>query len=177
MVVSVQKETFAARIARINKTTGGPAVLLCGVDGVPQQVKMARKAKRAVSITFKSVLGFPIAFLVGATAMLVGHVASYRYLDQAVNAADAIGLTTLVAADIAVATVIAMLLLMFTGYARKAYVMTAAMGFAAIITQEIELARAFPEIWAQIYSPHFIERSLQAGRMMLPEIATTYSLI
>ena len=176
MAAGGQIDMFQARLARINQNCGAPPVLLAGVEDVPTQRRAMRKTKRAARITLKGVLGFPLAFGIGAAAMVAGHAASYRYLDHAVSAADALGLTTLVAADIALAAVLTLILLFFTGYARKAYVLTAVAGFVAIITQEIELARAFPEIWAQIYSPNFVERSLQAGRLLLPEIATSFSL-
>lgn len=176
MAATANNDVFAARLARINKNCGAAPVLLTGVGDIPTQRKMVGGAKRATRVSIKAVLGFPFAFGVGALAMLAGHAASYRYLDHAALAADALGLTKLVAADIALAVVLSLIILLLSGFARKAYVMSAALGFAAIITQEIELARAFPEIWAQIYSPHFVERSLQAGRLLLPEIATSFSL-
>jgi hypothetical protein len=177
MAIAGQHDQFQARLARIGKTAGGPAVLLSGVEEVPvQQMKAARKAKRA-SVSFKNLLGFPISFLIGAVAMVAGHAVSYRFFDQVVKAGDALGFTTLVAADIIMAAVVALIVLVLFGFARKPYILTAVVGFAAIITQEIELARNFPEIWAQIYSPHFVQQSLRAGEMLLPDIATSFSLI
>ncbi len=176
MAATAHNDVFAARLARINKNCGAPPVLLTGVGGIPTQRKVAHQVKRAARVSLKAVLGYPFAFVVGAIAMVAGHAASYRFLDHAVNAADALGLTSLVAADIALASVLSLIVLLLFGLARKTYVLTAVLGFAAIITNEIELARAFPDIWAQIYSPNFVERSLQAGRLLLPEIATSYSL-
>ena len=176
MALAGQHDTFQARLARIDKTGGGPAVLLSGVEEIHVQRQVATKAKRG-SGSIKKLLGFPVAFVIGAVSMIAGHVIAFRYLDEVMQAGDALGITTMVAADIVIAAVISLLLLLVSGYAHKAHILTAVLGFAVIITQEIELARQFPEVCAQIYSPRFVEQSLQAGKMLLPDIATSISLI
>lgn len=171
-----QKDAFQARLARISNAEGQRAVLLAGVDDVPTQQRAVRNAGRRASFSLMPLIGMPFAFLVGAIAMLVGHVLTFRYIEEVGRAEDALGITTLFAVDLGVAVVMTLIILAFFGFLRKGYVLLAVLGFGTIITQEIELARQFPEVWAQLYSPNFVQQSLRAGEMKLPDVAVTYTL-
>lgn len=171
-----QQDAFQARLARIEKTGGGPAVLLAGVDDVPKQRRAMRNIKRKPLFSMKTLMSYPAAFVVGAIAMLAGHVLTYRFIDEVGKAEDALGITKLVAIDLGLATTITLVVLLFFGIAKKSHLMLAALGFGVIITQEIEMARQFPDVWAQIYSPSFVQQSLRSGQLQLPDVAVTYTL-
>lgn len=176
MAAMGQQDAFQARLARIGKTAGGPAVLLAGIDDVPTQQRAIRNIRRKPLFSIKKIISYPVAFVVGLFAMLAGHVLTYRFIDEVGRAEDALGITKLIAIDIGLATAITLVVLLFFGFARKSHFMLAALGFGVIITQEIELARQFPDIWAQIYSPGFVQQSLRAGELLLPDVAVTYTL-
>ncbi|UYV39152.1 hypothetical protein N4R57_09185 [Rhodobacteraceae bacterium D3-12] len=176
MAAMGQQDAFQARLARIGKTGGGPAVLLAGIDDVPTQQRATRNVKRKPLFSLKNLMSYPIAFAVGAIAMLAGHVLTYRFIDEVGRAEDALGVTKLMAIDIGLAATITLVVLLFFGFVKKPHFLLAALGFGVIITQEIELARQFPDVWAQIYSPGFVQQSLRAGELLLPDVAVTYTL-
>lgn len=181
---SGQKDAFAARLERIRRNEGGGATLLCGVGGDALQTgtRGARasvqvREQRGVADPLKVMRDIALAFGFGAATMLIGHVASFHFQGAVMAAGELVGLQQLKWVDIALVAFVLMLLLPLFNLVRRTHIACAVVGAAAIMTQEITLLRAFPEVWAQLYSTEFVDTSLQAGKLLLPEIATSFALI
>lgn len=117
----------------------------------------ARKARTRRGSPLATLLLLPVALALGALAVFVGRVAAYRlFSDDGIYPVVLGGVPAEMFADIAIASVLAMLLAwtfhLTWGMRRVALVA----GFVAMMVGEVNLMQSYPDLFAAFFSDTYV---------------------
>ncbi len=163
--MSGQAQDFRSRLARLEAK--GP--MQAGVTGLPVWEPPARV--RPIGADLWLGLGYALAPVLGAGAMIAGLVTEFCFFGSMPLAADPLGLSTMFFAPVVMALTLVLGGLYVLGWRGKGYAALALAALAAVYTQEYWLASSFPEIWAQLYSQEYLDFSFELKHMARPVTA------
>lgn len=174
MAMADQHDIFNQRIARINKGTG-PNLMGQTLIGAADSSKRApkRKARKGLQLSqsqavavkkplIQRMLGMPLAFAMGAGAVLTANVALFQMYSAGRTPFVALPDTLVTAlqsasgplwAAIGVAALVVLLFQIFT----LARLMAFAVGFAAMFLGEAQFETQYPTVWAALYAPQIVQ--------------------
>jgi hypothetical protein len=160
------RQTFEDRLARIRE--GGPNCMGTVHAGPRAEVRAKdRKASATVQVPVKSrkrgsspfatLAALPVALLLGALSVFVGRVAAYRFFSEdGLYTVAVAGVPAEMFADVAIATVVAMILAWtfhYTWGMRRAALVA---GFVAMMVWEVNLMQVYPALFETAFSETYV---------------------
>jgi hypothetical protein len=160
------RQTFEDRLARIRE--GGPNCMGTVHAGPRAEVRAKdRKASATVQVPvktrkrgsspFATLAALPVALLLGALSVFVGRVAAYRFFSEdGLYTVAVAGVPAEMFADVAIATVVAMILAWtfhYTWGMRRAALVA---GFVAMMVWEVNLMQVYPALFETAFSETYV---------------------
>jgi hypothetical protein len=160
------RQTFEDRLARIRE--GGPNCMGTVHAGPRAEVRAKdRKASATVQVPvktrkrgsspFATLAALPVALLLGALSVFVGRVAAYRFFSEdGLYTVAVAGVPAEMFADVAIASVVAMILAWtfhYTWGMRRAALVA---GFVAMMVWEVNLMQVYPALFETAFSETYV---------------------